>query len=298
MIDRYQLRYFLAVVDHGNFSRAAERCNVSQPTLSVGIAKLERFLGAPLFLRSSQRVELTPAGSRFLLHARRIESEFNQALQAMTDIGPSASPLLRIGVLRSIPGAVLARAAAAMRAVDPMAQTELVEGSERELNGHVARGRVDCALTLVDRGGDRFLEETLFTEGYALALPADHPLAREPVVAAEALADNTMIVRRHCEMLSDTSRHFIERGVRPHFAYRATNDERVLALVAAGLGVTVMPDGYRHPGVARPRLAGFDLRRTVGLVYGAQAEHLSANPPPFLQALRAGAATPVDGMTA
>ncbi|KQM64379.1 LysR family transcriptional regulator [Sphingomonas sp. Leaf17] len=293
MIDRYQLRYFLAVVDHGNFSRAAERCNVSQPTLSVGIAKLERFLGAPLFLRSSQRVELTPAGSRFLLHARRIEGEFNQALQAMTDIGPAAS-VLRIGVLRSISGALLARAAAGMRAADPAAQVELVEGSERELNGHVARGRVDCALTLVERGGDRFLEQPLFEEGYALALPADHPLAGEAVVAAESLADNTMIVRRHCEMLSDTSRHFIERGVRPHFAYRATNDERVMLLVAAGLGVTVMPERHRHPGLTRPRLAGFDARRTVGLIFGAQAEHLAGGGAPFLHALRMAAALPVD----
>lgn len=285
MIDRYQLRYFLAVVDHGNFSRAAERCNVAQPTLSAGIAKLERFLGSPLFLRSSQRVELTAAGSRFLLNARRIESEFNQALQAMTDIGPSSTPL-RIGLLRSIPGTVIAQAVATMHAADPTATIELVEGSERELNGHVARGRVDCALTLVGRAGDRFLEDPLYDEGYALALPADHPHARDDTVAAEALADQTMIVRRHCEMLSDTSRHFIERGVRPHFAYRSTNDERVLHLVAAGLGITVMPTGYTHPGVARPRLSGFDVRRHIGLIYGPQTEMLATDPPAFVQALR------------
>lgn len=297
MIDRYQLRYFLAVVDHGNFSRAAERCNVSQPTLSAGIAKLERFLGSALFLRSSQRVELTAAGSRFLLHARRIESEFNQALQAMTDIGPSSTPL-RIGVLRSIPGTLIARAAACMRVTDPAATIELVEGSERELNGHVARGRIDCALTLVGRGSDRFLEEPLYDEGYALALPADHPQARDAAVAAEALADQTMIVRRHCEMLSDTSRHFIERGVRPHFAYRSTNDERVLHLVAAGLGITVMPAGYAHPGVARPRLAGFDVRRHIGLIYGPQAETLPTDPPAFVQALRAAAVAHRDATTA
>ena len=72
MLDRYLLRYFLAVVDHGNFSRAASQCNVSQPTLSVGVAKLEREVGAPLFVRSNQRVELTEAGARFLPHARRI----------------------------------------------------------------------------------------------------------------------------------------------------------------------------------------------------------------------------------
>ncbi|WP_033920910.1 LysR family transcriptional regulator [Sphingomonas sp. 37zxx] len=288
MIDRYQLRYFLAVVDHGNFSRAAANCHVSQPTLSAGIAKLERFLGTPLFLRSSQRVELTGAGTRFLDHARRIESEFNLALQAAT--AATNHPELRIGILHSIPAAFIARAVSQMRALDPEARIELVDGSERELVGHVARGRVDCALTLVARGGDRFLEETLFDEGYALALPANHRLAGEAVIEAEALAAEVMIVRRHCEALSETSRHFTERGVRPHFAYRSTNDERVLAMIAAGLGLTMMPLGYDSPGVVRPRLAGFNLRRSIGLIYGANAEALATTPPALIAALRTAVA--------
>jgi DNA-binding transcriptional LysR family regulator len=106
MIDRYQLRYFLAVVDHGNFTRAAAACNVSQPTLSVGIAKLEESLGSRLFQRNSQRVRLTQGGARFLVHARRIESEFNLAAHVLTDT--SDDPMVRVGVLRSLPGAMLA----------------------------------------------------------------------------------------------------------------------------------------------------------------------------------------------
>lgn len=284
MIDRYQLRYFLAVADHGTFSRAAAQCNVSQPTLSVGIAKLERALGQPLFLRSSQRVQLTQAGANLLVHARRIESEFNLALQSVT--GAREGPMLRIGLLRSIPGATVARIVEAMRDIDAEALVEMVEGSERELIGHVARGRVDCALTLVGRGGDRFLEEPLFEEGYALAVAHSHPQADRQSVPAEALTDNVMMVRRHCEALSETSRHFTERGVRPHFAFKSTNDERVLQLVASGLGITVMPECYRAEGVARPKLAGFDLRRRIGLVYGAGSEPMAASPPPLLRAIR------------
>ena len=75
MIDRYHLRYFLAVIDQGNFSKAAATCNVSQPTLSVGIAKIEKMLGQTLFLRTNRRVELTDAGARLASHARRIEAE-------------------------------------------------------------------------------------------------------------------------------------------------------------------------------------------------------------------------------
>lgn len=285
MIDRYQLRYFLAVIDQGNFSRAAQQCNVAQPTLSVGIAKLERDLGTALFVRSSQRVQLTQAGSQFLAHARRIENEFNLAAQAVT--GATQPSVLRIGLLRSIPGALMADAMIAMRATDRTALVEIVEGTERELLAHIARGRVDCALTLVGRGDDRFLEEKLCEEGYALAVPTGHPLAASASLNAEALANEVMIVRRHCEALSETSRHFTERGVRPHFALRSTNDERVLQMVAAGLGITIMPESYRHSGVARPGLTGFRPRRTIGLIYGPGSEALNVTVPPAIEAIRA-----------
>lgn len=284
MIERYQLRYFLAVVDHGNFSRAAAHCNVAQPTLSVGIAKLERAVGGVLFLRSGHRVELTQAGSRFLVHARRIEGEFNLAQQSLA--GAAHGPLTRIGIIKSLPGADLAAIAREARRIDADARVELVEGTERELLGHVARGRIDCALTLVGRGNDRFLEEPLMREGYALAVPVNHPRAEAATVPAEALNEEVMIVRRHCEALSETSRHFTERGVRPHFSFRSVNDERVLQLVGAGLGITVMPESYRAPDVARPRLAGFDLIRTIGLLYATTSEALASTPPAFIAAAR------------
>lgn len=283
MMDRYHLRYFLAVVDHGNFSRAAAHCNVAQPTLSVGIAKLERALGTALFVRTNQRVELTIAGARFLNFARRIEGEFNAAQRAMAENAPAA--LFRVGVL-SIPGPLIAQAVAASLAKDPAVRIEIVDGSERELSANVARGRVDCAVTLIDRGSDRFEEELLFEEGYSLALWADHPHAAEGAVQGEDLAADTMIVRRHCEALGETSRHFTERGVRPRFSYRSTNDERVLALVAAGLGITMMPDCFHAPGVVRPRLAGFALRRKIGVAYTLESRSGGIFAHPFLEAMR------------
>lgn len=276
MLDRYLLRYFLSVVDQGNFSRAATHCNVSQPSLSIGIAKLERTLGAPLFVRSNQRVELTDAGTRFLGHARRIEREFNRAMQAMDMSG--GSPALRMGILSSVPGTIVATALARAE-LARQHRVELVFGSERELTAHLTRGRVDVAMTLVGRGAERFAEQPIRTEGYALAMGATHGLAGFTEIAAEQLAGEVMIVRRHCEALSDTSRFFTERGVRPHFALRSTNDERVLQMVAAGLGITLMPACYAGEGVARPRLTGFDTTRTLGWAAGPGAEPLLAAPP-------------------
>lgn len=284
MIDRYLLRYFLAVVDHGNFSRAAGQCNVSQPTLSVGIAKLERSLETTLFVRSNQRVELTEAGSRFLTHARRIEREFNLAHQAMSGIMPR--PVLRLGVLHSISGALIAAAFSSCQGKNPD-PVEILYGSERELLGHLSRGRLDVAVTLIRATGSRFVEQSLIEEGYSVVLPEHHRFAGRGQVAAEELSNDTMIVRRHCEALSETSRHFVERGVRPHFALRSTNDERVMQMIAAGLGITVMPDSYRWPNIRRVRLAGFDLRRTLGLLFSHEREHLECEPHPLLDSLRA-----------
>src|SRR3546814_15319754 len=96
MIDRYLLRYFLAVVDTGSFSKAAAQANVTQPTLSVGIGKLERLIGATLFHRTSQRVHLTEAGSRIIPHARRIEQDLNLAVS--TAVGARESSVVRLGV--------------------------------------------------------------------------------------------------------------------------------------------------------------------------------------------------------
>lgn len=276
MIDRYLLRYFLAVIDYGNFSKAAAQCNVSQPTLSVGIAKLEQQLSRPLFRRSNRRVELTDAGVRFAVHARRIESEFNIAEQ---DVGTSrASKAFRLGILTSIPTRWVEALAARLPQDLPQNQIALVEGRERDLLERLTRGRIDAALTIVRTGNTRFDSEILRTEGYSLALPMSHALADKPMIAAEALADNVMIVRRHCEVLAETSRHFTLRGVRPFFTAKTTNDDRVLALVRAGLGVTVMPDGFTAEGVVRPRLTGFDLTRNLGILYLDGRDRLATHP--------------------
>jgi DNA-binding transcriptional LysR family regulator len=284
MIERYLLRYFLAVVDQGNFSKAAAAVSVSQPTLSAGIVKLERLLGHPLFVRTNRRVEVTEAGVRLAEHARQIENEFNLAEEAVR--GTKLLRTFRLGVLTSIPSAWIASIVAHIAQSEVEERLELFEGRESELVESLGRSRIDAALTILRTGSKRFATEGLLTEGYSLALSESHPLSDEAAIAPEDLADNTMIVRRHCEVLSETSRHFTSRGVRPFFAFRTTNDDRALALVQAGLGSTVMPDGFAAPGVRRPRLVGFDLTRSIGILYGQHIERVSAENGPTLSAVR------------
>ncbi|WP_162244293.1 MULTISPECIES: LysR family transcriptional regulator [unclassified Phenylobacterium] len=279
-MDRYLLRYFLAIVETGNFSRAAARENVAQPTLSAGIAKLEAQLQARLFDRTNRRVHLTEAGSRLLVHARRIEHEFNLAQAAVS--GVATAELVRVAVLSTIPAALIEEILA--RRPTGAERLELLEGSEREVISLLDRGRVEVALTTINPSTDRFGAERLHEEGYGLALPAGHRLAGAEMLDGEALADEVMMVRRHCEVLAQTSRYFTDRGVRPFFSYRGASDEKVLALVRAGLGITVMPDSYRDPGVARVGLRGFTPRRVLGICYaGDVARHRTSG---FAQATR------------
>jgi len=263
MLSRTQIRQFLAVVDTGSFTRAANALNVAQPSLSGGIAELERQLGTRLFVRERRRIRLTEAGNLLLPLARTIEREFHQAEVQVGNLPVPVRPI-RLGVLETLSSAWLARAVAAYGGEQPL---ELVEGGERELQAALASGSIDCAVTLIAGEADPHAT-VLRHEDYCLALPAAHPLAGEAAIEAGAVAGETMLARRSCEVLAETSRFFTERGVRPRFALRSANDDRVMAMVRAGLGVTVAPRSLGGAGIAMVPLAEFALKRTIALVRG------------------------------
>lgn len=267
MLSRTQIRQFLAVVDSGSFTRAAGALNIAQPSLSGGIAELERQLGTRLFVRERRRIRLTPAGNALLPLARGIERDFHLAEKQVGSLPVPARPV-RLGVLDTVSTGWLERAVAAYGGEEPL---ELTEGSERELAAALASGSIDLALTLVGEGAEALLEED-----YCMALPAAHPLAGEAWVEAADLAGDTMIARRACEVLADTSRFFTRHGVRPLFALRSANDDRVMAMVRAGLGVTVAPRSLGCDGVAMVNVRGFRPVRRIGLVPGAHAaQHIA-----------------------
>jgi len=277
MIDQYMLRYFLAVAELGSFSKAARSVSVTQPTLSAGVAKLERELGARLFDRERKGVSLTPAGSRFLIRARRIAAEYEQAL---VEIQAEPEPrVLRVGVLGTIPTAlvedVLERHAERSRGEEVL---ELLDGSERELAERLDRGRIDLALTAIRPHHARFPSEVLARERYMMVLPLDHPLASETEVLAEQLARDRMALRRHCEALPEINRFFTQRGVRPRFVLKTANDARVLAVVRAGAGIGMMPEGFDDGSVRFVPVRDFELAREVGLLFaGAMQRDLAAD---------------------
>ncbi|GAB4140766.1 MAG: LysR family transcriptional regulator [Sphingomonadales bacterium] len=261
MIDLRLIRYFLAVVDTGSFTKAAERAAVTQPSLSAGIAKLEQSLGAVLFERSNRRVSLTPAGTKFLGRANAMMREFELARRELAQTG--APLVLRLGVIRTLPSAFVGQLVRQALAAQPDCAIDIVEGSEIEVMNALNAQSVDMAIGIARGHNRQGRQIPLFEEGYSLALSADHGLAGSEEVAPEAFQDQAMILRSRCEILSETSRFFTSHNVRPRFAYRTDNDERALAMAGAGLGTAMMPDCYVHPMVARPRLKGFAPRRRI-----------------------------------
>jgi len=271
MLSRRLVRQFLALVDTGSFTAAANQLHVSQPTLSAGIAELERTLGTPIILRERRALRLTEAGNRLLVHARAIEREFGLAERWVQGTPPPAPPL-RLGVLSSISTRTMAAVAAHFSGAGTALLT-LTDAPDADLRRRLAEHRLDAILTMLRTGEDG---ELLLEEGYAMILPAAHRLAAQPLLMPEELAGETMIARRSCEILAETSRFFTARGVRPHFAFRSANDERCLALVAAGAGVTTAPVSLAGPGTVAVPIKDYDYRRRIGLIVAAGQDDLIA----------------------
>ena len=263
MIKNYQLRYFLAVVETGSFTKAAKRVFVTQPTLSAGIKKLELDLGSKLFDRTSRRVFLTESGTRFVPHAKSILYQLNLAEADIKSTG--RSHLLRLGVLMTIPSSIVANILAAFKREISGLVTELFDGTEQEIQNRLDEGKIDIALTII-RPTLKQEKIPLYKEGYSIALADHHPLTKSDPIHPAEFAGEATIVRSRCEILSETSRFFTDHNVRPRLVYKTNQDERALSMVAAGVGFTTMPDHYTMEGVKRVKMIGYDFQREIGLL--------------------------------
>lgn len=258
---RQQIRQFLALVDTGSFSRAAEAVGVAQPTLSSGIRALEDQVGARLFDRQRPAVRLTSAGNRLLPIARRIAREFQRAETEAAQVTPVDEPFV-LGILPSLDTAWLQESLSGMEDFPLTVRERDAASLRRELR----QGALDAAITVFQVGEFEGLEFTpLYEEDFCLMLPQDHRLADRAAIAAEELADEVMIARRSCEKLGETSRFFTARGVRPRFSFKSHSDDRAMAMVAAGLGLTVAPRSLSRSGIRATGLIDFGISRQVGL---------------------------------
>jgi DNA-binding transcriptional LysR family regulator len=299
-MELYQIRQFVAVAETGSFTKGAARAGVSQPAVSAAVAKLEEEMGQKLLERRQGSAVPTAAGSRFLAAARNILlacSAIKSDLRAA-----SAPQVLRVGLLRTLPTAHIVGILLAFRQAHPDVLIEVFEGLRDELEKRLNQKRLDLCLTSLDGSGTSKTSVILLTEPYVLAVNQNHRLASAASITLDDLQGEPFIVRTGCEAFHDTTALFVARGIRTREVYRTDHDDRALGLVAAGIGVALVPALYQAAGVVNVPISDFEVARTIGIRWHAQAQESKflkaliafASSHPWTTGARSGDATPAD----
>lgn len=271
------LKYILAVAETRHFGRAAERCFVSQPTLSGQIKKLEDELDVVIFERTNRSVEVTPVGEVILNHAR-LALEQAEAIEqvARAHQDPLAGPL-RIGAIPTLAPYLMPLALVPLKRTYPKLRLVLSEEITDSLLGRLARHEIDAALLATPVDATDFDTMPLFDEPFWLAHPMHHPLNERDEICARDLEDIDLLLLAdgHCltHQVMDVCR-LAERPTHGEMAdLRAASLETLLQLVGAGFGCTLVPALAIRGGwmtdsgiIARP-LDLPDAYRRISLVY-------------------------------
>ena len=240
------LRYVISVAELGHFGRAAMACNVSQPTLSGQILKLEEELGITIFERVGKQVRVTPVGEQILVNARRSVAAANDIVTAARASRDPLAGAIRLGVIPTLAPYlmpfVLPRAAVDL----PNAPLMLVEDLTGNLLPPLADGRIDAALIATDPGTDRLAEIDLFEESFWLAMPVDDPLAKltEIDLTTIAPAQLLLLTDGHClrdQALDLCAHQGSESSLAGSADVRAASLETLVHLTAAKYGLTLAP---------------------------------------------------------
>ncbi len=266
----HQLRYFLEVARVLNFSRAAERCHVSQPALSQQIMKLEEELGDRLFAREARAVRLTPAGEALREHAERIVGGLEHAKDAVAAARGRARGRVTVGVIPTVAPYVMPGWLKAFVARHPAVEVVVAEDQTARLARAVESGELDLAVASLPVAGRGLVATELFTESLWLALPEGHALAKAGEVALDAVSDEAFILLQDGHCLAGQALEFCAaRGFAPKVSFRSGQMETIQAFVAAGMGLSMVPEMARRGaggGVVYRRLAGRQPRRKIGLL--------------------------------
>jgi LysR family transcriptional regulator, hydrogen peroxide-inducible genes activator len=268
-----QLQYVVAVADLLSFHRAADECHVSQPSLSLQIAELERVLAIKIFERDPHRVALTAAGRDFVESARA-------ALRAADALGETArrcidplSGTLRIGVIPTISPYWLPELTAALHKAYPQLTVIWVEDKTQILVRALQSNAIDAALLALEAEIGDVEREVIAKDPFVLVAPAGNPLVakRAPAKAAELRGATVMVLEdEHC--FGKQALEFCFRAKAQQHQFRGTSLPTVISMVAGGAGVTLLPtlalrSEVRINNLRVRRFADTEPARTIGLVW-------------------------------
>lgn len=245
------LRYFIAVAEELHFGNAARRMNVAQPALSQQVMQLERHVGAELLKRTSRRVEMTPAGSAFLEHARRVLADVERAADSARRAARGELQTLVVGFADSAALSVLPALLRRFEAKYPDVHLELTENSTQAQLTALERSVVDVALVRGPIADDTFDVITLLRERFVVAVPEDHAFAGRRSLKVSALAPCPFVLfSRHLAPAFHDELIAMCRGAgfSPIVRAEAAEYQTILSLVAAGVGVSLVPASVKNLG--------------------------------------------------
>ena len=268
------LRYLVAVADTRHFGRAAERSFVSQPTLSAQVRKLEEYLGVPLVERQPKRVAMTPTGEKVVRRARVLLQEADAIVElARNDRDPLAGPL-KLALIPTVGPYLLPHIAGRLRRELPRLKLMLYEYQTEPLLEKLRAGEIDVGVIALPVMLDGLESAELYEEPFTLAVPASHALADHERIKVDDLRGETLLLLEDGHCLRDQALEVCSR-IRVNEAqdYRATSLETLRQMVAAGHGITLLPElaaetpvgtarGLRIKPFARPAPS-----RTIGAVW-------------------------------
>ncbi len=241
-MEMHQLRYVVAVARTRNFSRAAEQCHVSQPSLSQQIHKLEDELGERLFDRMKRQARLTSHGETFLPRAVRILEEADAAKREAADAASLLRGKVTVGVLPTIAPYLLPGVMTTFIQKFPGVQIVVQEDTTARLVKLLLACDIDFALASRPIRDARLEVRELCSEELLLALPPRHPLIRKRTVSANDLVGERLIVMQEGHCLGDQVLSFCDRHeLRHHISFRSAQLETIQSLVRAGLGISLIP---------------------------------------------------------
>jgi LysR family transcriptional regulator, hydrogen peroxide-inducible genes activator len=272
-MDLQRLKYFVEVARQKHFSRAAEVCRVSQPSLSQQIKKLEGEVGGDLFQRSRGKVTLTELGESFLKHAQSILADVQSAEEFINRLQDEQQHILRVGCIPTIAPYVIPEWFRSIRSEYPSARLELMESFTESLTESLMTGRIDFALlsppTFMDGECDHL---TLIRDELLLTLPENDPLVKEVEITASSLANRPMILleNAHC-LAGQTGAYCRELGLSEDVAIRSSQIETQLGLVEQGLGLSFTPaiavKAHRHRKVVFRSISENPCYREIRLIW-------------------------------
>ncbi|ARP97876.1 LysR family transcriptional regulator [Pseudorhodoplanes sinuspersici] len=287
-MEMHQVRYFLAVARTLNFTRAAEECNVAQPSLTRAIKLLEGELGGDLFRRERPHAMLTPLGERMYPLLKQCYESAQAARALAAQINDGEVGALKLAVSSSIELSLILTQVNELRKNFNEIELKILRGTGPQLVEYMKSGEAELAIaSSIGEAWDRLDTWKLFDESFDMVFSRAHRLANQETIQLDDLKPERFLLRSHCERSTDLAALLKTKGLNADHRHEVSSDQDLLALLEANIGIGFLPRTVSSPQtVVRTTVEGLELGRTVCL-YGVAGRQRSPIAATFMKMLRA-----------